>query len=79
MMAAMGLAADLGYSQAPANSFHRLIRRFAGTRVGGVVLSHTLRHVDDAVGRLSGGRQSAPGLGRMGSTRHIRTFVLEPA
>lgn len=58
----MGLAADLGYSHASPNPLQRVIRWFAGTRVGGVTFSHTLRHLDDVVGRLSKGRQSAPGL-----------------
>ncbi len=61
-MAAMGLAADLGYSHTSANPVQRVVRWFAGTRVGGVVFSRSLRHLDDLVGRLSRGRRSAPGL-----------------
>jgi deazaflavin-dependent oxidoreductase (nitroreductase family) len=57
-----GLAADLGYSHASANPFHRLVRAGAGTRAGGWVFSRSLRHLDDVVGRVSRGRQSAPGL-----------------
>jgi deazaflavin-dependent oxidoreductase (nitroreductase family) len=57
-----GLAADLGYSHATANPLHRLVRAGAGTRAGGWVFSRSLRHLDDLVGRLSRGRQSAPGL-----------------
>ena len=57
-----GLAADLGYSHASANPLHRLVRTGAGTRVGGWIFSRSLRHLDDLVGRLSRGRQSAPGL-----------------
>jgi deazaflavin-dependent oxidoreductase (nitroreductase family) len=56
------LAADLGYSHASANPLHRLVRWGAGTRPGGWVFAHSLRHLDDVVGRLSGGRHSAPGL-----------------
>jgi len=58
----MGLADDLGYSHTSANPLHRLVRWGAGTRPGGWVFSHALRHLDDVVGRLSRGRQSAPGL-----------------
>jgi deazaflavin-dependent oxidoreductase (nitroreductase family) len=58
----MGLADDLGYSHSSANPLHRVVRGGAGTRPGGWVFSRVLRHLDDAVGRLSKGRQSAPGL-----------------
>jgi deazaflavin-dependent oxidoreductase (nitroreductase family) len=58
----MDLAADLGYSHASANPLQRLVRWGAGTRPGGWVFAHSLRHLDDVVGRLSGGRHSAPGL-----------------
>jgi len=57
-----GLAADLGYAHSSANPLHRLVRWGAGTRPGGWAFSRTLRHVDDAVGRFTGGRHSAPGL-----------------
>ena len=56
------LAADLGYAHSSANPLHRLVRWGAGTRAGGWVFSHTLRHLDDVVVRLSRGRHSAPGL-----------------
>ena len=58
----MGLAADLGYTHASANPAQRLVRWVAGTRPGGWVFAHSLRHLDDVVGRLSRGRHSAPGL-----------------
>jgi deazaflavin-dependent oxidoreductase (nitroreductase family) len=58
----MGLAADLGYDHHTANPAHRAVRRVAGTRAGGWVLSRTLRHLDDVVGRLTDGRRSAPEL-----------------
>ena len=58
----MGLADDLGYSHSSANPLHRLVRWAAGTRPGGWAFSRVLRHLDDTVGRLSKGRQSAPGL-----------------
>jgi deazaflavin-dependent oxidoreductase (nitroreductase family) len=57
-----GLAADLGYTHATGNPVHRVVRWGAGTRAGGWVFSHVLRHLDDVVGRLTGGRHSAPGL-----------------
>ncbi|HSF36562.1 MAG TPA: nitroreductase family deazaflavin-dependent oxidoreductase [Nocardioides sp.] len=57
-----GLAADLGYTHATGNPGHRVVRSVAGTRAGGWVFSHVLRHVDDVVGRWTGGRHSAPGL-----------------
>ena len=56
------LAADLGYSHATGNPLHRAVRWGAGTRAGGWVFYHVLRHLDDAVGRLTKGRRSAPGL-----------------
>src|ERR687898_717763 len=56
------LATDLGYSHATGNPLHRAVRWGAGTRAGGRVFSHVLRHLDDAVGRLTRGRSSAPGL-----------------
>jgi deazaflavin-dependent oxidoreductase (nitroreductase family) len=56
------LATDLGYSHATGNPLHRAVRWGAGTRAGGWVFSHVLRHLDDAVGRLTRGRSSAPGL-----------------
>ncbi len=58
----MGLAADLGYTHHSANPLHRLIRWGAGTRAGGWVFAHSLRHLDDLVGRLTRGRHSAPSL-----------------
>jgi deazaflavin-dependent oxidoreductase (nitroreductase family) len=58
----VGLAADLGYAHSRANPVHRLVRWAAGTRPGGWVFAHTLRHLDDVVVRLSRGRYSAPGL-----------------
>ena len=56
------LASDLGYSHASANPLHRVVRRGAGTRAGGWVFSHSLRHLDDLVARLTRGRHSAPSL-----------------
>lgn len=57
-----GLADDLGYSHASANPLHRVVRWGAGTRAGGWVFSHSLRHLDDLVARLTRGRHSAPSL-----------------
>jgi deazaflavin-dependent oxidoreductase (nitroreductase family) len=58
----MGLASDLDYSHASANPAHRFVRWAAGTRPGGWVFAHSLRHLDDLVGRLTRGRHSAPSL-----------------
>lgn len=58
----MGLAAELGYAHAAGNQVHRLVRWGAGTRAGGWVFARLLRRLDDVVGRVSGGRHSAPGL-----------------
>ena len=61
-MAPMGLASDLDYSHSSANPVHRFVRWAAGTRPGGWVFAHSLRHLDDVVGRLTNGRHSAPSL-----------------
>ncbi|HSU02807.1 MAG TPA: nitroreductase family deazaflavin-dependent oxidoreductase [Nocardioides sp.] len=58
----MGLATDLGYEHSSANPAQRLVRWVAGTRPGGWAFAHSLRHLDDVVGRPSRGRHSAPGL-----------------
>lgn len=52
----MGITADLGYSFARPNVFQRLMQAFAGTRPGAWFFSKALRHLDDAVARLTGGR-----------------------
>ena len=62
MMTPMGLASDLGYSHRTSNPVFRLTRVFAGTAPGAWVFSRLLRHLDDLVGRISGGRRSAPEL-----------------
>ena len=61
-MGSLGLAADLGYAHKAPNPFHRLVQTFASTRAGAWLFAHTLRHLDDVVGRLSRGRTSAPQL-----------------
>jgi deazaflavin-dependent oxidoreductase (nitroreductase family) len=58
----MALADDLGYHWRPPNAFQRAMQRLASTRVGGWIFSRTLRHLDDLIGRLSGGRTSGPAL-----------------
>ncbi len=58
----MGLAVDLGCQIRPANAFHRLMQSFGATRLGAWLFSRTLRHADDAVGWLTGGRHSVPEL-----------------
>ena len=56
----MGLADDLGYRLRSPNPFQASIQRFASTRPGAWLFSKVLRHLDDAVGRLTKGRTSAP-------------------
>ncbi len=56
----MGLADDLGYHLRRPNAFQRTVQRLASTRPGAWTFSKVLRHLDDAVGRLSRGRTSAP-------------------
>lgn len=58
----MTLASDLGYEFRPPNALHRAVQAFASTRPGAWVFARVLRHVDDLVGRLTGGRTSAPEL-----------------
>jgi deazaflavin-dependent oxidoreductase (nitroreductase family) len=58
----MGLAADLGYRIPRPTRVHRLVQAFASTRPGAWVFSRALRHLDDAVVRISRGRTSAPEL-----------------
>lgn len=58
----MGLAEDLGYRHGRANAVHRLAQWFASTRPGAWAFSKSLRHLDDLVARVSGGRTSAPEL-----------------
>ncbi|MCW2767768.1 MAG: ddn [Nocardioides sp.] len=58
----MGLAADLGYQFKRPNVFQRTTQAVASTRAGAWLFAKTLRHLDDAVGRLSRGRLSAPAL-----------------
>jgi len=58
----MGLASDLDYHHSAGNPVHRVGRWVAGTRAGGWVFSHTLRHLDNVIGRLTRGRHSAPGV-----------------
>ena len=58
----MGLASDLGYRFKRPNALQRLVQSFASTRFGAWLFSKTLRHLDDALGRLTGGRQSVPEL-----------------
>ena len=58
----MGLAADLGYRHRPANAAQRGVQALASSRAGAWLFSRTLRHLDDAVARVSRGRRSAPQL-----------------
>ena len=58
----MGIAADLDYSFPQPNAFQRLMQQVASSRGGAWLLAKTLSHLDEALGRLSSGRQSIPGL-----------------
>lgn len=58
----MGLAADLDYRHSTGNPVHRAGRWIGGTRAGGWLFARTMRHLDDLIGRISGGRHSVPGL-----------------
>jgi deazaflavin-dependent oxidoreductase (nitroreductase family) len=58
----MGLATDLDYRHLPANAFQRVVQGLGSSRAGAWVFSRTVRHLDSAVARVSGGRQSAPQL-----------------
>ncbi|MDX6359956.1 MAG: hypothetical protein QOH37_3010 [Nocardioidaceae bacterium] len=57
-----GLADDLGYHVIEPNPFQRAMQSFASSRLGAWLFSRVLRHLDNAVGRLSHGRTSAPRL-----------------
>src|SRR5207342_1355863 len=54
------LADDLGYRLHPPNPFQALVQRLASTRPGAWLFSKVLRHLDNAVGRVTRGRTSAP-------------------
>lgn len=58
----MGVAADLGYAFRRPNAVQRAVQALGASRAGAWVFSRTLRHLDDVVERVSGGRLSAPGL-----------------
>ena len=58
----MSLSADLNYGHRDANAFQRLVQSFSSTRPGAWLFSKFLRHLDEAVMRLTGGKHSAPGL-----------------
>ncbi|GAA1967437.1 hypothetical protein GCM10009798_29730 [Nocardioides panacihumi] len=58
----MGLATDLGYAFTRPNPLQRLVQALGASRGGAWLFSRTLRHLDDLVKRVSGGRSSAPGL-----------------
>lgn len=57
-----GLASELGYEHGRGTALQRGFRRLAGTRVGAAMLSRTLPRADTVIGRVTSGRQSAPGL-----------------
>ena len=45
-----------------ANAFHRLVRTFAATRVGGALLRPTAHHVDRLIAKVTGGRSTFTGI-----------------
>ncbi|MBA3780654.1 MAG: nitroreductase family deazaflavin-dependent oxidoreductase [Nocardioides sp.] len=58
----MGLATDLGYVHSRPNVCQRVVQVFASTRPGACTFSKTLPRLDKAVGKVTRGRHSAPGL-----------------
>ena len=58
----MGLATDLGYHHRAPNAFQRLVQGVASSRPGAWLFSKLLRHVDEAVLRLTRGKHTVPGL-----------------
>ena len=58
----MTIAAELGYAFKPANPFQRLMQAMVSSRPGAWLFSKLLPTLDTAVGRLTGGRHSVPGL-----------------
>jgi deazaflavin-dependent oxidoreductase (nitroreductase family) len=58
----MGLSTDLGYRHRSPNGFQRLVQAFSSSRPGAWLFSKFLRHVDQAVLRLSRGKYTAPGV-----------------
>jgi deazaflavin-dependent oxidoreductase (nitroreductase family) len=58
----MGIATDLSYAHGRANRFQRAIQQLASSRPGAWLFSKVLRHLDDLVGRLTGGRTTVPEL-----------------
>ena len=58
----MGIAAELGYEITRPGTVRQSMQALAATRPGAWLFSKTLRHADDVVGRLTGGRWSVPEL-----------------
>lgn len=58
----MGLASHLDYQHRPPNRFQRVVQKFASTRFGAWTFSKLLRHIDDALTKVTRGRHSAPGV-----------------
>ena len=55
----MGTAAAIGYELRPPNAVQRGMQSVVASRPGAWFFSRTLRHLDDAVARVSRGRTSA--------------------
>ena len=56
----MGIASDLGYQHREPNLVQRAMQAFSSSRFGAWFFSKTLRYLDRAVHKLSGGRTSVP-------------------
>lgn len=52
----MGVASDLGYAFRRPNLFQRSMQALAGTKPGAWFFSKALRHLDNGMARLTGGR-----------------------
>jgi deazaflavin-dependent oxidoreductase (nitroreductase family) len=51
-----------GQSFDDANAFHRIMRTFAATKMGAVLLRPTAHHLDQVITKLTGGRSSFAGI-----------------
>ena len=58
----MGVADDLGYEHRRPNRAQAAVQAFASTKPGAWAFSKTVRHLDDAVTRMTHGRHTLPEL-----------------
>lgn len=56
----MGVASDLGYQHRRPNRVQAVLQSVASSKAGAWVFSKTIRHLDDAVTRLTRGKHSVP-------------------